>query len=277
MSRRQHYFEWFIQFTILVSLITHMIDLHVVHERDRGLLVSILHIIDVLVIFIFTVEYFARWYYAPNRWRYPFTFMAIIDLLVILPFYVSKLLDLRSLRVIRLVRALQLLKFYRYNRAMQSFMATIRKVLPQLEVIGIVLILVVMISSTAIYEAERDEQPDKIRNMGDAIWWCVVTLATVGYGDITPVTSVGRWIATITMITGLGIFGTFISLIGSAFITSMQDEEHHSLTLSKPVYRQLKACLRECDEPMDVEFMRHHADQAVVDYIARKRQGDLRE
>ena len=277
MSTRQRFFEWFIQFTILVSLAIHMIDLHVVRERDEGLLVSILHSIDVLIIIIFTIEYAVRWYASPNRWRFPFTLMALIDLAVILPFYLSHLLDLRSLRIIRLVRALQLLKFYRYNKAMQSFMATIKRVAPQLEVIGIVLLIVVTISSTAMYEAERDVQPDKLRHMGDSIWWCVVTLATVGYGDITPVTSLGRWIATITMVTGLGIFGTFISLIGSAFITAMQDEEHHSLTLTKPVFRQLKVCLKECDEPLDIEHLRHHADQAVMDYIGRRRQHDLRE
>lgn len=277
MSRRQHYFEWFIQFTIVVSLIVHLIDLHVVREKDQGVLVAVLHVLDVVIISIFTIEYLVRWYGAPNRWRYPFTFMAIIDLMVILPFYLSYLLDLRSLRLIRIFRALQLLKMYRYIKAMQSFMATIQKVVPQLEVIAIVLVLVVTISSTAMYEAERELQPDKIRHLGDAIWWCVVTLATVGYGDITPVTTLGRWIATATMVMGLSIFGTFISLIGSAFITAMQDEEHHSLTLSKPVYRHLKACLKECDEPVDVEHLKHHADQAVVDYIARKRQSDLRE
>jgi voltage-gated potassium channel len=277
MSRRQTYFEWFIQLTILVGLVVHLVDLHVVQDREEGVLHSWLRAIDVIIILIFTIEYLVRWYWAPNRWRYPFGFMAIIDLLVILPFYVSHFLDLRSLRLIRFARVLQLLKIYRYNKAMQSFLATIRKVVPQLEVIGIVLLIVVVISSTAMFEAERDAQPDKIRHMGDSIWWCVVTLATVGYGDITPVTPLGRWIAGITMVVGLGIFGTFISLIGSAFITAMQDEEHHSLTLSKPVYRQLKACLKACDEPMDLEHLRHYADQAVVDFVARRRQSDLRE
>lgn len=277
MSRKQRYFEWFIQITIVVGLIVHLVDLHVVRERDEGALIWWLHVIDIIIILIFTIEYFVRWYLAPDRWRYPFGLMAIIDLIVILPFYLSHVLDLRSLRLIRITRVLQLLKIYRYNKAMQSFLATIRKVMPQLEVIGIVLLIVVTISSTAMFEAERDVQPDKIRHMGDAIWWCVVTLATVGYGDLTPITPLGRWIAGFTMVVGLGIFGTFISLVGSAFITAMQDEEHHSLTISKPVYRQLKAFLKDYEEPTDLEHLRHHADQAVMDYVARKKQSDLRE
>lgn len=277
MSSKARFFEWFIQATILVSLLVHLIDLHLVQEKEQGTLVSVLNSIDIVVVVIFSIEYLVRWYYAPDRWHYPLTFMAIIDLLVILPFYLGFLLDLRTLRVIRMARALQLLKFYRYSRAMQSFAATIRKVGIQLEVMGFVLAFVVLVSSTAMYEAERDVQPDKFRHMGDALWWCVVTLATVGYGDITPVTMLGRTIATFTMILGLGIFGTFISIIGSAFISAMQDEEHRSLTLSLPVYRRLKQCMKECDEPVDIEHLKHHAEQAVMDYVASKRQTDLRE
>lgn len=270
MFKKSNAFEWFIQGTIVVSLIIHMIDLHVVRDRDNGMLVYIFHLIDMLIIGIFTVEYFIRWYWAENRWRYPFTTMAIIDLAVILPFYFSHLFDLRSLRLVRVVRMLQLLKIYRYNRAMQSFFATIHKVLPQLEIIGLVLVMVVTISSTAIYEAERDAQPDKFQSMADALWWCVVTLATVGYGDLTPITSTGRLIASITMVVGLGIFGTFISLIGGAFITAMQDEEQHLLSISKPVYRRLKAWQKEHNELVDIEHLRHHADIAVEEYINRQ-------
>lgn len=272
MFKKSNAFEWFIQGTILLSLVVHMIDLHVVRDRDNGLLVHVLHVVDMVIISIFTVEYFLRWYWAPNRWHYPFTIMAIIDMLVILPFYFSQFFDLRSLRILRMIRMLQLLKVYRYNRAMQSFFATIRKVLPQLEIIGLVLVMVVTISSTAIYEVERDAQPDKFQSMGDALWWCVVTLATVGYGDLAPVTAMGRFIASVTMVIGLSIFGTFISLIGGAFITAMQDEEQHSLTISKSMYRRLKAWQNDCGEPCDIEHLRRHADNAVEEYIGRKMQ-----
>ena len=114
-------------------------------------------------------------------------------------------------------------------------------------------------------------------NLGDSVWWCVVTLGTVGYGDIAPVTGLGRWIAGITMVIGLGIFGTFISLIGSAFISTMQDEEQHSLTISKPVYRALKMWQKESDQPVDMEHLKYHADQAIGEYIARQKQMDRRE
>ncbi|MFO0814548.1 MAG: ion transporter [Gemmatales bacterium] len=272
MMKKSDAFEWFIQGTIIVSLVVHFIDLHIVRERDTGMLVLVLHTLDVIIIGIFTLEYLLRWYWAPNRWRYPFTIMALVDLAVILPFYLSHAFDLRSLRIIRMIRMLQLLKIYRYNRAMQSFFATIRKVIPQLEIIGIVLVIVVTISSTAIFEAEREVQPEKFQSMADALWWCVVTLATVGYGDLTPITPLGRLIASITMIVGLSIFGTFISLIGGAFITAMQDEEHQSLTISKPTYRLLKSWFKEKGEPFDMEHLRRHADNAVEEYVSRQKQ-----
>ncbi|HMO34651.1 MAG TPA: ion transporter [Gemmatales bacterium] len=271
MLKKSNAFEWFIQGTIIVSLIVHLIDLHIVREKDHGLLVNILHYLDLCIITIFTAEYLLRWYWSTDRWRYPFTTMAIIDLLVILPFYFSQLLDVRSLRLIRMIRVLQLLKVYRYNRAMRSFFSTIRKVLPQLEIIGFILMIVVIISSTAMFNAERDAQPDKFENMADSLWWCVVSLSTVGYGDLTPVTSTGRVIASLTMLIGLGLFGTFISLIGGAFITAMQDEEQQSLTVSKTAYILLRDWQRDNEEPYDIESLREHADKAIEEYVTRQK------
>lgn len=272
MFKKRHAFEWFILATIIVSLIVHIIDLHIVKDREAGKLVYLLSLLDIVIIGIFTFEYLYRWYKAPDRRRYPFSFMAIIDLIVILPFYMSYLLDLRSLRLLRTIRMMQLLKIYRYNRAMQSFLSTIRKVMPQLEIIGLVLLVVVTVSSTAMYELERDSQPERFNNLSDAVWWCVVTLSTVGYGDITPSTQMGRLVAGITIVIGMGIFGTFISLIGGAFITSMQDEEQQALSLSKPVYRMLRMWQKDKGEPFDMESLRHHADHAVEAYIARNKQ-----
>jgi voltage-gated potassium channel len=272
MSARRTGWEWFIQGTILVSLILHLIDLHLIQSPLHADLVPWFQWADLLIVGIFTLEYFIRWYHAADRVRYPFTLLAIIDLLAILPFYISHLFDLRSLRLVRMFRMLQLLKIYRYNRAMQGFVATIRKVLPQLEVVGLIVLIVTVISSTAMYECEHDAQPQRFRDLPDAIWWCVVTLTTVGYGDLYPMTDAWRWVAGVTVVIGLGIFGTFISLIGSAFLAVVQEEEQHTLHLSKPVYRQLKAWQRERQEPVDGEHLRSVADFAVSEFVARQKQ-----
>jgi voltage-gated potassium channel len=95
----------------------------------------------------------------------------------------------------------------------------------ELAVVGFVVVIVVMFSSVAMREFEHDVQPEKFHRLSDAVWWSFVTLTTVGYGDVYPVTLGGRLIAIVTMVVGIGIFGTFISLIGSSFLTTMREEE----------------------------------------------------
>ena len=152
----------------------------------------------------------------------------MIDLLAILPFYLGLAVDLRSLRLVRTLRILRLFKLYRYNAALQNVMHGFRKVKDELAVVGFVVVIMVMFSSVAIYEFEHETQPDKFRRLSDAMWWSFVTLTTVGYGDLYPVTAGGRMIAMITMAVGIGIFGTFISLIGSSFISTMREEQSAS-------------------------------------------------
>jgi hypothetical protein len=92
----------------------------------------------------------------------------------------------------------------------------------------------VVFSSTAIYECERAAQPGVFSKYTDAVWWSITTLTTVGYGDKFPVTESGRFIATLTVIFGLGVFGTFISLVGSAFISTLNEEKQADQTIQIP-------------------------------------------
>ncbi len=172
-------------------------------------------------------EYLYRWSRAQNRLRYPFTLLAAIDLIAILPLMVGLIVDLRSLRLIRTLRILRLFKLYRYNTALQNVLHGFRKVKDELAVVGFVVIIMVMFSSVAIYEFEHEGQPEKFNRLSDAVWWSFVTLTTVGYGDLYPITTGGRVIAILTMTVGIGIFGTFISLIGSSFLATMREEERH--------------------------------------------------
>jgi voltage-gated potassium channel len=177
---------------------------------------------------LFTFEYLFRWAHSKRPLRYPFTILALIDLVAVLPFYVELAVDLRSLKLIRTLRILRLFKLYRYNRALQNVMRGFHKVKDELAVVGFVVIIMVMFSSVAMYEFEHDVQPQKFRRLSDSVWWSFITLTTVGYGDLYPVTTGGRLIAIITMIIGSGIFGTFISLVGSSFLSTMREEERRN-------------------------------------------------
>lgn len=172
---------------------------------------------------VFAGEYLFRWYHAKNRVRYPFTLLAAIDLLAIVPSLVGVAVNFRSLKLLRTLPLLRLFKLYRYNKALQKVMHGFRNVKDELSVVGFVVVIVVLFSSMAIYEFEHAEQPKDFATLADAMWWSFVTLTTVGYGDLYPVTAGGRIVAAFTMVVGIGIFGTFISLIGSSFISTMRD------------------------------------------------------
>ncbi len=173
----------------------------------------------------FLFEYIVRWATAANRWRYPVTVLGIIDLLAILPVLVGLGTGFRSLKMIRAFLMLRLLKLYRYNRALQNVMHGFRRVAPELAVVGFVAVIVLLASSLAMFEFEHDAQPQVFKHMWDALWWSFATLTTVGYGDVVPITVGGRLVAIVTMVIGIGIFGTFISLVGSSFLTTMREEE----------------------------------------------------
>ena len=178
-----------------------------------------------LVLALFSIEYLFRWARADNRLRYPFTVLALVDLLAIGPSLLGLAVNLRALRLIRILPLLWMFKLYRYNRALATMVAGFRNVRHELAVVGFVTAMVLMFSAVAIHEFERQVQPEKFGRLSDALWWSFVTLTTVGYGDLYPVTAAGRAIAVVTMLVGIGILGTFISLVGSSLLSTMRDEQ----------------------------------------------------
>lgn len=215
---------------------------------------------------IFTIEYVVRWInYKEKIWKYPFSPMAIIDVLAIIPFYVGFFIDLRYLRLVRTLRILRLLKIYRYNTALQSFIKSYHAVKNELGVLLIVIAILIFFSATAVYECERYAQPEVFAKYSDAIWWSVVSLTTVGYGDKFPITESGRIVTAITLIFGLGVFGTFLSLIGSAFIQTMQ--ENSSICILPRTQNKLIEICKNKQYPEDKELIQGLIDQAVHEHF----------
>jgi hypothetical protein len=143
-------------------------------------------------------------------------------LLAILPFYVGGLVDLRTLRLLRVLRILRLFKLYRYTNAIQSIGNAFTRVRYEFGVIGFAVLTLLLVCSVAVYELEREAQPVAFAHVSDAAWYSVTTLTTVGYGDKVPVTAGGRLVAVFMMVGGLGLFGTFVSLLGSAFLEELR-------------------------------------------------------
>lgn len=176
-----------------------------------------------LLVALFSTEYLFRWARAKNRFRYPFTLLAVVDLLAIGPAFLGAGLNLRSLKLLRILPLLWMFKLYRYNEALQNVISGFRRVKHELAVVGFVAVVVLITSAVAMHEFERLAQPEKFGRLSDSLWWSFVTLTTVGYGDSFPVTGVGRFVAVVTMLVGIGVLGTFISLIGGSFLATMRE------------------------------------------------------
>ncbi len=149
-----------------------------------------------------------------SKWEYMTTFMAIVDLLAIVPTY-------RPLRLLRIFLLFRLLKLFRYSRSISEFVSVLAEKRFELTTLLGFLGFVIFAASTAIYLFESHMEGGQIETMVDAIYWAVVTLSTVGYGDITPHTTEGRVVTLILITTGIGVLSFFTSIIVSAFTERM--------------------------------------------------------
>ena len=96
-----------------------------------------------------------------------------------------------------------------------------------------------------MYEIEHDEKDTKFTKLSDALWWSIVTLTTIGYGDVYPVTTAGRTCATVTIIFGVGIFGTFISLMGSGLVQVYRENKGNTDALQQPVAKDIECVQKD--------------------------------
>lgn len=220
-----------------------------------------------IVALVFTVEYLVRWAGARDRLRYPLTPLAVTDLLAVLPFYLGFMVDLRSLRLIRTLRILRMFKLYRYNEALQSFVRTYSKVKQELSVLGVAVFLLVLLSGTVMYEAERGSQPEAFSHYSDGLWWSVITLSTVGYGDKCPVTPTGRIAATLTLVVGLGLFASLVSVVGGAFVATLNERKNRrQLVLFPVIAARLAELLEKREEELSEEEANRLLQQVLEDY-----------
>lgn len=187
---------------------------------------------EIISVIIFTVEYLCRMWVSDlktdlsplkSRISHFFTPMALIDLAAILPFYLPMFfaLDLRFLRILRLMRLLRIFKLTRYISAVDVIGSVITRKKADLLVTVAAALFLMLISSTLIFYAEHDAQPESFPNIIASFWWAVATLTTVGYGDVYPVTAAGKIISGVIAFVGIGLVALPTGIISSAFIDEM--------------------------------------------------------
>lgn len=190
--------------------------------------------LEIVSVCIFTAEYGLRlWtadlkagYSAPfwGRVRYIFSPLALFDLFAFLPFYLPWFipLDLRFLRALRLLRMVRLLKIVRYAKSLRLMAEVLRKKKEELLLTFSFLLVFLLFTSTLMYYIERGVQPDKFASIPEAMWWGVVTLTTVGYGDVYPLTPLGKILAAVIAVLGIGLFALPAGVIAAGLIESVQ-------------------------------------------------------
>ncbi len=197
---------------------------------------AFLNVFEIVSVIIFTVEYAARLWsctVAPEysgrirgRVRLAMRAMSIIDLLAILPFYLPFLgIDLRSLRVLRLLRILRVAKVGRYYSSLNLIKHVFQSKKEELVLTSALMGLLLVISSTVLYYCENAVQPDAFSSIPATMWWAVATLTTVGYGDMYPVTLMGKFCASIIAILGIGMFALPTGILGAGFVEAIQKKK----------------------------------------------------
>jgi voltage-gated potassium channel Kch len=185
-------------------------------------------VLDIVMVAIFSLEYCTRLYCCveqpgfqkafSGRLRHAKSPALLVDLLAILPFFLeaffNNLFDLRFLRVFRLMR---LLKLTRYTGATATLTKVLAREWPVMSASIFIMLLLVVLTASLGYLFEHEAQPDKFENIPQSIYWAVVTLASVGYGDISPVTPVGRLMTIVMALVGIGIFAVPAAILSTAF------------------------------------------------------------
>ena len=191
--------------------------------------VNLLAGFETISMYIFAVEYLLRLWTCTlderfqkliaGRIKFVFSPLALADLIAILPFFLPWFfsVDLRFMRAIRLFRLFMVFKMGRYSRSLRTFGNVLRREKEELMVTMFVLFVILVIASGLMYFAENDAQPEVFSSIPATMWWGIVTLSTVGYGDAYPVTPFGKMLGAAIALMGVGMFALPAGILGSGF------------------------------------------------------------
>jgi voltage-gated potassium channel len=238
--------------------------------------------IENISVSIFTLELALRLWTAPEHTPYAsqsalsarISFIksggAIIDLVSVLPFYLSIFVS-TDLRVLLLLRLLRFFKLARYSSGMRTIIAVLEAEKRALLASGLILFGVVLFAAAAMHLAEHEVQPDKFDSIPAAMWWAIVTITTLGYGDVTPITLAGRLIASATMVMGYVMLGLPVGIVATAFAEEIHRREFvvtWGMIARVPLFRSLGAT-------EIAEIMRYLRAQSVPKDTLIVRRGEI--
>ncbi|PIZ05968.1 MAG: ion transporter [Flavobacteriales bacterium CG_4_10_14_0_8_um_filter_32_5] len=220
-TRKGKVFDYFIQFLILASLVAFTVE---TLPNNSITTIKFLNAFEIICVAIFTLEYILRVYVAQKPLRYIFSFYGVIDFLAIFPFYLRTAYDLRALRAFRVFRIFRTLKLVRYNKALKRFHIAAGIVKEEMVLFLIVTAIFIFLASAGIYYFENEAQPELFSSVIHSGWWAIVTLTTVGYGDVYPITAGGKIFTFFILLIGVGIVTIPAGLVASALSKAREIE-----------------------------------------------------
>jgi len=217
-------FDIFIMVLILLNVVAVILETVETLSSQFGTFFSIFEIFSVAV---FTIEYVLRLWTCTNdrrfenplvgRIRFALTPLILVDLMAILPFYLPMIFpfDLRFIRILRLFRFFRLLKMARYSESLKTLGNVMKAKKEELIITLFMVILLLVFASSLMYFFEHEAQPQGFSSIPAALWWGVATLTTVGYGDVYPITPIGKSLGAIIAILGIGMFALPAGILAS--------------------------------------------------------------
>jgi voltage-gated potassium channel len=187
-------------------------------------------IFEAFSVAFFTLEFMLRLWsngsrHSQSDWKgrkdYIFSFHGLVDIISILPFYLQAIFPGADLRVLRILRLTRLLKLSHYSTAIEDLASAIYAERRSFGAVVYLLAIAIVASSTLMYYAEAAVQPEKLASIPHAIYWSVITLTTVGYGDISPITPVGKAIAIVTAFLGIATLAIFSGIVATSFANQL--------------------------------------------------------
>lgn len=246
VSKKKGDLSWYfdIVLILLISLNVLAIVLESV-EPIRQAHAQLFRNFEIISVAFFTVEYVLRvWtanadprYRTPllGNLRYAITPLAIIDLLAFLPFYLPFFgFDLRTLRILRLFRLFRLFKIARYLKALRLMNSVLREKREELAISLIFTLFMLLITSSIMYYVENEAQPKQFSSIPQTMWWSIATLTTVGYGDVYPITPLGKFLGGAIAILGIGLFALPTGILASGFSEQLAKENQTRTLLNCP-------------------------------------------
>jgi len=193
-------------------------------------------VFETVSVVIFSIEYLLRiWtavenpefsHFFKGRVRCALTPLLVIDLLAILPFYLPFIVfDLRILRIVRLFRVFRVLKLGRYSSSIQMMVRVLKAKKTDLICVFCILIFLMFLASTMMYYVENKVQPEIFSSIPASMWFSIATLTTVGWGDVCPITGIGRLMAALVAVLGIGVFALPTAILGAGFMQELSSSD----------------------------------------------------